>query len=354
MPLGIGAERIPHPESSSRSTGRAQAVLGLKILGALLVIGAPIYGVSWFVPGLLSVAFFGVLAAGFGWISGGPRLGAAVVFALSLTGTVSILLREHVWALALILVVLGVAYGYASSRGVGKAVLQLPILTPYFMMSPPVLFANPPVFDIRYFIGLILVMNVTGLWAVLVLHLATGTRRMRVVTVSNPNVPLLFGALLGVLSAGVMLVGTATDLTTHWVWVTLTLYVIADPTELIPPKRMLGRLVGTFAGFAVVAILALAAVPDAVLGLLALPAVWCCMFFMVIKKPYWQYSFFLTLSVVLMNSGGVSTLLLDAERFGFTVAGAGLAMLAAMLVNVLIYRRFSITPHRAKFAEESG
>lgn len=331
-------EAAPTPARGGPPPRRNRALLGLTLLAGLLIIAAPIALASLWVPGLFGIAFFGVLAATFGWMSGGPRIGAAVVFSLSVLGVVAILLRGSPAALAAILILLGVAYGYAAHRGVGKAVLQLPILVPYFMMDAPPLFTDPPELGPGYLLGVFIIVNVTGAWAILVLHLALGRRTLTPLSVPDPRVPLLYGTLLGVMSAAVMLLGTTSGMKTHWVWITLTLYVLADPTQLLTPKRMFGRLLGTLAGFAAVAILALLGIPDPVLQVLALPALWLCLFFLVLRRPYWEYSFFLTISVVLMNSRGINTLLLDAERFGFTLVGAGLSALAAVLVHPLLGR----------------
>src|SRR6185312_1202924 len=111
----------------------------------LLIIAAPVLVASQFITGVTGVAFYGVLAATFGWIAGGPKTGAAVVTALSALAVASILLEGHTAVLALLLLALGALYGYAAHLGFGSAVLQLPILTPYFMMDAPGLFSDPPV-----------------------------------------------------------------------------------------------------------------------------------------------------------------------------------------------------------------
>ncbi|MBL3698213.1 FUSC family protein [Leucobacter luti] len=322
---------------------RAILILAAKLLVALLVIAAPAFIATSFVPGVSGVAFFGVLAAAFGWISGGPKIGAAVVVALTGLGVISILLREHTWALALLLVLLGVAYGYAASRGVGKAVLQLPILTPYFMNDPPALFSDPPIVDARYLIGVSVVMLLAGIWTVVVLSLAAGTRHLARLDVPNPRIPLEYGAILGLFSAIVMVVATLSGLQTHWVWITLTLYVLADPQQLFTPAKMWGRVSGTLLGFVVVSALALAGVPDGLLHLLALPALWLCLVFMVIRRPYWQYTLFLTIAVILMDTSDVDTQLLNAERIGFTVIGAALSILVAFLVNLFGFSRVGLS-----------
>lgn len=328
--------------SAGESGFRKTAITAVKLLVALLVIAAPVLVVAKFIPGVSSIAFFGVLAAVFGWMSGGPKIGAAVVASLSVLGVVSILLRDHTWALALILLLLGVAYGYAASWGMGKAVLQLPILTPYFMSSPPPLFQNPPVIDAKYVLGMVAVMLVTGLWALLVLHVAGGARKLTLGEAKTPRIPIIYGTILGVFSAVVMVIGTTTEVKTHWVWITLTLYVLADPQQLFTPSKMVGRVLGTVLGFVVVSLLVLVGTPDLVMHLAALGALWACMVFMVLRKPYWEYALFLTIAVILMDFSGVDTLLLNAERMGFTLVGAGISVAVALIVNLIGYRRVGL------------
>lgn len=184
---------------------RSTVILALKLLAGLVIIAAPVLIASNWVPGVSAVAFFGVLAASFGWISGGVRVGALVVASLTLLGVVSILLQGQTWALALILVLLGVAYGFAAGRGMGKVVLQLPILTPYFMRKPPALLNDPPIIDVTYIIGLVVIMIVTGLWTILIMHLAAGRRTVTRTEVTNPRIPLIYGTILGLISAAVMI-----------------------------------------------------------------------------------------------------------------------------------------------------
>ena len=86
----------------------------------------------------------------------------------------------------------------------GKVVLQLPILTPYFMRKPPALLNDPPIIDVTRIIGLVVIMIVTGLWTILILHLAAGRRTVTRTEVTNPH-PLIYGTILGLISAAVMI-----------------------------------------------------------------------------------------------------------------------------------------------------
>lgn len=339
------AERVTEVSNTSdmNSYRRKQTKLGISILVGLLIIAAPVLVASQFITGVTGVAFYGVLAGAFGWNAGGPKTGAAVVAALSALAVAAILLEGHTLFLALLLLVLGALYGYAAGRGFGSAVVQLPILTPYFMMDAPGLFTDPPVLGPAYIGGVVAVMLLSGLWTILVLHLAMPSRNPKSTKAPDLRMSLIYGTVLGAISAVVMIIGTTTDLKLHWVWVTLTLYVLADPTRLFSRRRMLDRVLGTMAGFALVTLLAIIGIPDSVLQILALPALWFCLFYLVTKRPYWRYTLFLTVTVVLMNSYGVNTLLLDAERIVFTIVGALLSILAAFLVNLLHYHRRGLT-----------
>lgn len=323
-------------------------VLALKLLVGLVIIAAPGLAANSFIPGASSAAFFGVLAATFGWISGGPKAGAAVVASLTALGVIAILLRDQTWVLALLLLLLGVGYGYAASKGYGTAFLQLPILTPYFINNPPDLFSDPPVFDLKYFVAMVSVMLGIGLWAILVLKFAGGTRKFKRAEVKNSRQPLLYGSILGVFSAVIMVVATTSEFKTHWVWITLTLYVLADPQRLFTPAKMGGRVLGTLLGFVIVSVLIQIGVPNAVLSVLAILALWLCVLFMTIKKPYWQYALFLTISVILMDSSGVPPFLLNMERIGFTFVGALLSILVAFLINMISYSRPGLSAPVAK------
>lgn len=330
-------------ERSTPSTAHKKMLLGLKILAGLLIIAAPALIANQFIDGVMSVAFFGVLAATFGWMEGGAKVGSVIVVSLSGLGLASVAFHEHTLILALILLALGVLYGYFASKGLGAAVLQLPILTPYFMMRPPPLFHDPPVVNAQYAFGIVVVMLGSGLWTMLVLRLVLGKRGLRREGVANRKVPIAYGTVLGLISAAVLLAGTATGLKSHWVWITLTLYLLADPVKLVQPKKLIGRALGTAAGFGIVSLLALLGASDQLLAACALPAIWLCIYSMAVKSPYWMYAMLLTIAVVLMNSAGLDTLLLDAERLGFTLLGTALSLAAALLMNLIFHHRFGVT-----------
>lgn len=314
--------------------------LGIRLALLLLIVAAPILPFTLLWPGVVGVALFGVLVAVFAWISGGARVAIPVTVALALLGILGIVCRDHTWLLALILLLLGIGYGVAASRGIGSAVLQLPILVPYFMMRPPPLFTDGPAeVTPLYLLAVGVIVVLAGLWTVLVLRKAMGRRALKVVDVADPRAAIVHGTVLGVLSAIVVTIAQTSVTNLHWVWVTLTLYLLANPTGPVNAKKMLYRVLGTFAGFVVVGVLLLTGLPHLILVSLAVVSLWACLFFYVAKRPYWQYVVFLTITVVLMDSSDASTVVLDAERIGFTVLGALLAIGSSFVVNLLMFRR---------------
>ena len=106
-------------------------------------------------------------------------------------------------------------------------------------------------------------------------------------------------------------------------------------------RQMWERVGGTFAGLVIVMLLVLVGVPDSVLLILGVVTLWALLYFFVTRKPYWEYVLFLSMTVVLVNSAGVSTMLLDLERMAFTAVGAALAIGVAAVVDVIMYRRIA-------------
>lgn len=325
--------------------------VGLLIQVLILIIGAPFLILSIWVPGAVSLALFGVLAGMFSYLPGNPKSALSVVVVLAVLGMVAVLLHGQTWILAAMLVLLGVGYGFAASKGLGSAVLQIPILVPYFMMSPPPLFSEePPTLDWRYILTSAVLVILGGAWTIFVLHKATHMGTLKVKPVADPRMPLLYGTLLGIMSAGVLLIVVAVNedyvMGSHWVWVILTIYVLADPTELVGWQKMGHRILGALIGFTAVTVLILLGLPGEVMSMLALVTLWFLAYWMIMKKPYWQYIIFLTMTVVLMNSTPDNALIMDIERVAFTLIGAGLTILAAVIVNLVFYHRRGVSvPH---------
>ncbi len=318
--------------------------LGWKIALLVVIIAAPFVLLGLVLPGAMGIAFYGVLAGTFAWMSGGPKVGVAVATALSLLGALSIVLADLPWLLAGLLLLLGIGYGIAASRGVGGAFLQLPILVPYFMMGAPPLFSDKtPEITPAYLFGLVAIVIASGVWSVFILNKIASGRGLKPKPVADRGVPLIYGTILGLISATVMLISTFHLPGTHWVWMTLTLYVLANPSELIDWSKMWHRVLGTLLGFAVVltgaTLLNAVHVPHTVISLLTMVSLWACLYWFLTKKPYWQYVMFLTMTVVLADTSGASTVTTDVERMGFTIAGALLSILAALLMNLVVYRR---------------
>lgn len=327
--------------------------LGVQVALLILIIAAPILPFSFMWPGFVSVALFGVLISSFAWLAGGPKVSIVMTVALAVLGVIGILCRDHIWLLALIVFLLGLAYGYAASRGIRRVVLQLPILVPYFMANAPKLFSNEePRVDLLYLLAVAVIVILAGLWTVFVATRVGGERKLVVQEVSDRRAAIVYGALLGLVSATVVVLFLTFLPNSHWVWVTLTLYVLSNPNAPMDWRRMWERVGGTLAGFAIVTILVLVGVPDSILLMLGVVMLWAMLYFFVTKKPYWQYIMFLSMSVVLVNSVGMSTVLLDMERIGFTFVGAALAIIVTAVVDLIMYHRIGGASDRQKLTED--
>lgn len=317
---------------------------GVKLAVLMLCMAAPVIPFTFIWPGFYGVAMYGIMVATLSWVSAGPKVSLMATAALGVFGAIGIVCRGQVWLLAVIVFLLGVGFGVAASRGVNSAVMQVMILTPYFMRQPPPLFSKgePSVTPI-YLISVVVIVFLGGCWAIFLLERMAGKRTLRVKEVPDPKGAFLYGVLLGLVSASVVVVGQTYFPNTRWVWITMTLYVLTNPLQPLNWHRMWQRVGGTVGGLAVVTILALAGVPDPVMLLLGLITLWACLYLYVTEKPYWEYVVLLSMTVVLINSYGKNTHLLDLQRMGFTLVGAALAITIACTVNLIRYHRISGT-----------
>ena len=299
------------------------------------------------------MALYGVLISTFGWLAGGPRISIIMTVALAALGILAIICRHNIWLLATLVFLLGLGYGYAASRGFRRAFVQLPILVPYFMRKPPELFTTEePTVNAVYLLAVAVIIILAGLWTLTVLSKAAGHRTHTTQRARDPKTAIIYGAILGLISAAVVLTASTYLPNSHWVWITLTLYILANPNEPMNWRRMWERVGGTLAGFTLVTLLVLIGTPDSWLLILGVVTLWACLYFFITKKPYWEYVLFLSMTVVLINSAKINTVLLDLERMAFTIIGALLAVGSAALVDLIMYHRIGGGPESEPSPEE--
>jgi hypothetical protein len=306
-----------------------------KVLVILLVAAVPALiftALGW--SGALTVGFFGVIAAASATIVGGVRTGVVISALVAVGAVLGLLVREQPGAVALLMVLLGGGYGWIAARGVGSGALMLPALVPYFIEQPPQLFGpGPPTIDAPYLGALVIVVLVSGVWTAWLI----GTVIMKSATRLSSPTPLLttvgYGMALGAaagIAAGIALRHAPQ---THWAWLTLTIFVLADPSGKLDRRKVRDRLLGTFVGFI------------AALGLLQLPtgAMWTAFFGLTLltlaltvrvdRRPYWVYVALLTPVIIIVSASSGQADRMAGERLWFTVLGAIIVLSMTVLLN---------------------
>ena len=116
----------------------------------------------------------------------------------------------------------------------------------------------------------------------------------------------------------------------HGYWLPLTLLVVLQPDYGSTRSRAAQRLIGTLAGSVLASLVLWLRLPFPVL--MAATALCAFGFGFYLRRAYWKAVVFITLFVVVLTESlGPATLELTVERFGDTLAGGLLALLAALV-----------------------
>lgn len=152
----------------------------------------------------------------------------------------------------------------------------------------------------------------------------------------DKNRALVYGLLLGIGSAiGVFIVMTWLP-QTNWAWLTLTLYVLANPAKDFDWLKMRDRLLGTLGGFVVVTVIFLLTDSQAVIYTLAAITAWMTLSAMAIGLPYWAYVIVLTPTVVMVTATSTNRELFADQRLEYTILGIGLTIIVAGLAHLIL------------------
>jgi hypothetical protein len=305
-------------------------------IGLLVLIIALPFGVVsalWW-PGAVSVAAFGVMAGASSAIAGGFRVGAYTGIAVAAVGVCGILVRDSVWLIAVFMVLLGAVYGLAAARGYAGAAVWLPLLGPYFVASPPALFTQaPPTVTLGYLLAVAGIVAVSGVWAAAVIQLLVTKGETHPGEQIPQRIALSYGLVLGAFAAGCAVAGTLWGSATQWQWVTLTIFLLANPAGQLDREKFVHRVFGTLGGFVLALVLFALTPSNTIVILAALITLWLALTLSAAGKPYWSYVTFLTPSVVLLDSFGYSQTSIADQRLLFTVVGAVLAVAATWVAR---------------------
>lgn len=306
-----------------------------------VVMALPFALLTFFVwPGAFGAAFFGVLTGCLAWLNVGWKRAMVIgaVFAV-LTIPANLL---HAWpvAAAAAMLALIVAFGAAAVRGLASAVLPIAFLIPYYMMAPPPIFsADPPTMSVPYVLACAGLVLLGAWWPVYLFHMALPTRTGRPRPEVDAGLAWSYAIILAVFSAAVVYVGMRYFPDTHWAWVTLTLFILANPNTPMNLRKMRDRVLGTIGGFVLVSIVLEITTNRVVMGIVAMVCMYLALYVTGTGKPYWLYCIFLTPAIVSIDSMNGNPWIMANERVEFTVLGAVLAIIVSFAAAMILRSR---------------
>jgi uncharacterized membrane protein YccC len=199
------------------------------------------------------------------------------------------------------------------------------------MIAPPAWGSAPVDRDTTtYLLWNMLIWGADGLWAVLVYPPLLRKRMKPIHREPHSRADTIaYTLVITVLCALSALAVLTWWPGSHGAWLIVTLLVITEVGHVDTLKHTAGRVSGTVIGTILAAVLASFITNETTLiiaGLVLLAIA------LVIRlgPRYWLYMAFMTPAVVLFSSSSVATVdITDAQRLGFTLAGAALVLLAS-------------------------
>lgn len=313
------------------------AVLGLRIFAVLLLAVAPaLVAVAAGWAGAYTAALFAVAGAAAGTVAGGLRFGVIVSVTIAVAAVVAMPLGADPLAVAAVMTVLGGIYGFWAAAGYTSAATLIPAFVPYLVRDPPGIFSTAaPTLNAAYLAAFFVVFVVSGTWAALVMSKLI----LKGHTYAGPSLPrrpaVMFGLFLGAIAGAVIAIALDVAPDTHWAWITLTMFILANPSGKINGKQVRDRVAGTVIGFALALLLSALPLDTAVTALLALVLITVGLVVRIEKKPYWFSVMISTPAVILIDSVRSDPEKVAEQRLLFTLLGAGLVIVVALLANLM-------------------
>lgn len=304
--------------------------------------------------GAITPALFALGAATAATVAGGFRLGVIVTVTVAVAAVVAIPLGEFPVAVAALMIVLGGVYGFWSAAGYTSAAMLIPALVPYLVRDPPGIFATTaPNVDVQYLAAFFFVFTISGIWVSFVMSKLVLKGKSFPGPTQSRRPAVIFGIILGAIAGVVVAVALAAAPETQWPWITLTMFLLANPTGHIDAKQVRDRVTGTVIGLAVALLLSQADLSGAALGILAVLLITAALVVRIDKKPYWMFVMIMTPAIVLMDASGANTEWVAEQRLLFTLLGATITIAVTLLAN-LAWSRYLVKHPRDVPADTSA
>lgn len=327
----------------------AKVLIGLAIMalpGAILS--------ATVIPRMTGVVMIGVFPAISGVLANGPRLGLALVAITAPLGALAVLASPYP-LLATLLVGL-VAGGAAlwSRRGLESPVLMVPVALGFLVSEPGHFLAGRTITEGSWQLALVTGAGllIGGLWTVLVGKFAFAKLPRKPLVPVERDQALRYALSVGIATGIATWFATAVFPGTSAAWAILTVILVMKPGRHDMTVRTAHRILGTLGGGAIAGIVLGVAqwlhVPSSALVVLGITLLGVALATMS-SVPYWKYVMTLTPAIVFLEGSETTGYDLTFERVAFTLLGAGLAIGAGLLVNVVaqsLHHRRSTASHR--------
>lgn len=292
-----------------------------------------------FVPGLVcsviglkavaGVAVLGAVSGMSGAIHGGWRIGLHAAAATGIASALAALAVEQWWAAFLVFLLIGLRLAIAGRNGMWPAYVLVPISAGFVLGEHPSVNGNPIVDALT--IGAVLAG--AAVFAVLITHVALRGHTLPSAPALSRGRALAFGLTLGVL------LGISAASVVHFrlghtgAWTILTVSIIVQPYIQDGFIKGLQRAGGTFLGFLLSLLIAVAIPGTTLVYAVAILASIISLALLVDQRPYWMYATALTVAIVCLE--GASTSILDTarDRLIATAIGAALSLLAMAILT---------------------
>lgn len=297
-------------------------------------------GRIWLGAPATTMLLFGSMVGFLNTSVAGRRVGAATALVFVLVAPVAVLAGENPLAgaslLALGALLVGGASWWVRLTKLGPTVLVGMV----FLVGAPAAVANRMIggaTETRYLLGVLIATAVCAFWPVVVLP-----RLVPVTPVAadehNPMVNVVtytgvFAVLIMATTYWALEFGHAT----HGIWLPLTIVMILQVTPEATRHRLIHRVGGTTLG-AVTAVALVTFIPPGWGIHLAIAVVFVGVYATMGREPYAVFVFFLTTLVLIGVSASEPAVLGGEQRLVYTLAGAVLACVA-LLVMELVSRR---------------
>lgn len=312
------------------------------ILLGLLVAGAPcvVAAIVWW-PGVMVVGPSALLVGFTAVVSADPKTAAWISVVFAGAATLAVFLSGHAIAATIFVMLLAGGSAYMSRWGLSGSVLLGAALAPYLIREPP-----PPLHfathEWQYYAAVAATALLVGLWGVAFISYALRNMPTRPRSAPTPAPDAALAAILvGAATGAVAFVGLELLSSLMWVWVILTILLLTKPDQGLNWEQTRDRAVGTVGGAVVAGALIALGLPTIAVGVLAIVLLTVALTVRFTRRPYWLYAVFMTPVIVFMDSVPGDAFEVTAERVGFTLVGAGIAVGLSFVINALVRRRRS-------------